>query len=140
MIPSSTQIAVSFPMKSGGAAYLWWFFFGAFGAHKFYLGRPLWGVIYACSLGLLGFGLLWDLFTIPSQVRAANARLLSEMRRLCGPAGAETVGNHLYDNETSGLLSNVDDVIARFKQKRAQAEPSAAAPSKGTAMVFGKRK
>ena len=28
------------------AALLWCFFLGAFGAHKFYLGRPGWGLLY----------------------------------------------------------------------------------------------
>lgn len=28
------------------AAALWAFFLGGFGAHKFYLGRPVWGILY----------------------------------------------------------------------------------------------
>ena len=67
------------PLRSVGAAYLWWFFLGGFGAHKFYLGRPGWGIVYALTLGLLFLGLLWDLFTLPSQVRAANRKMMAEV-------------------------------------------------------------
>jgi hypothetical protein len=42
------------------------------------------GVLYACTLGLLGMGVLWDLFALPSQVRAANQRIVSEATKyLC---------------------------------------------------------
>jgi TM2 domain-containing membrane protein YozV len=75
-------------MKSTGVAYLWWLFFGGLGAHKFYLGRPGLGVLYACTLGLLFMGILWDLFTLPSQVRAANERLVSDARKYLGSGSA----------------------------------------------------
>jgi TM2 domain-containing membrane protein YozV len=61
--------------KSAKAAYGWWLCLGGLGAHKFYLGRPTMGVVYILTFGLLSIGLLWDLFTLPAQVRAANARL-----------------------------------------------------------------
>ena len=35
------------PRKSRSAAIAWAFFLGHFGAHKFYLGRPGWGIAYA---------------------------------------------------------------------------------------------
>lgn len=60
--------------KDTGITYLLWFFLGAFGAHKFYLRQYGWGVAYLLTLGFLGFGVLVDLFTIPSQVRNFNAR------------------------------------------------------------------
>lgn len=60
--------------KSTGTAYLLWFFVGALGAHKFYLGKTGTGVLYLLTLGLLGFGLLYDLFTIPAQVETANLK------------------------------------------------------------------
>lgn len=59
--------------KSVGVTYLLWLLLGILGAHKFYLGRPGMGVLYLLTAGLLGVGLLVDLFTIPSQVRTANA-------------------------------------------------------------------
>ncbi len=83
-----TQLQISIPLKSTGVAYLWWFFLGGLGAHKFYLGRPAWGILYALTLGLLFIGLLWDLFTLPSQVRRANEKLVEEARRLYGTPSA----------------------------------------------------
>ena len=59
--------------KSTATAYLLWFFLGVLGIHKFYLGKTGIGVLYLFTLGLLGFGTLYDLFTLPSQVRQANA-------------------------------------------------------------------
>ena len=49
--------------------------FGIFGFHKFYLRQNLMGCIYLFSLGLFGLGWLYDLFTIPSQVRTFNREL-----------------------------------------------------------------
>ena len=62
-------------MRTTGTAYLLWFFFGWFGIHKFYLGKPFMGVLYALTMGICGLGLLLDLFTIPTQVRSANWKL-----------------------------------------------------------------
>jgi TM2 domain-containing membrane protein YozV len=44
--------------------YLLWIF-GFTGSHRFYYGRPISGLIYFCTLGLLGIGWLIDLFLIP---------------------------------------------------------------------------
>lgn len=41
-------------------AYLLWFFLGALGIHRFYLGRPVSGVIWLLTGGLLGIGWLVD--------------------------------------------------------------------------------
>jgi len=55
-------------------AYLLWFFVGWLGIHYFYLGKTVRGVVWLLTCGLLGIGLLVDLFTLPSQVREINAR------------------------------------------------------------------
>lgn len=60
--------------KQTPIAYLLWFFLGGLGIHQFYLGKTLRGVIYLFTLGILGIGLLIDLFTLPSQVREVNAQ------------------------------------------------------------------
>lgn len=71
--------------KSTAVSYLLWFFLGSFGAHHFYLGKPILGLGYlACAiigvatamvgvgyvfLALLIIGLIIDLFRIPSLIR-----------------------------------------------------------------------
>ncbi|HEY5125193.1 MAG TPA: NINE protein [Ignavibacteria bacterium] len=60
-------------MKSKGVAYLLWFFFGIFGAHKFYLGKVGIGIIYLLTGGLFFIGLIYDLFTLGNQVDVYNA-------------------------------------------------------------------
>jgi TM2 domain-containing membrane protein YozV len=44
--------------------YLLWIF-GFMGAHRFYYGRPVSGVIYFCTLGLFFIGWIVDLFLMP---------------------------------------------------------------------------
>ena len=71
-------------MKSTLVAYLLWAFLGGLGAHRFYLGRWMSGLVY---LGLFVVGLLTggigyiltgvllfiDMLAIPNMVRTANA-------------------------------------------------------------------
>lgn len=53
--------------------YLLWIF-GFLGAHRFYFGKKVSGVIYLCTLGLLGIGWLFDLFWMPVLARSAGKR------------------------------------------------------------------
>ena len=57
-----------------GFAYLLWLFsgFGCLGFHRFYLGKVGTGVLWLISGGLGGVGCLYDLVTLPRQVREAN--------------------------------------------------------------------
>ncbi len=48
---------------------------GLWGVHKFYLGQPLWGLLYFFTAGFGGLGLIYDLLKIPEQVEQANALL-----------------------------------------------------------------
>lgn len=50
--------------KSRTIALLLCFFLGFFGAHRFYTGRYLMGVVYLFTAGLLGVGWLVDLVLI----------------------------------------------------------------------------
>jgi TM2 domain-containing membrane protein YozV len=53
--------------------YLLWLF-GFTGAHRFYYGKRITGLIWLLTLGLLGIGWLIDLFLIPSMDRQADTR------------------------------------------------------------------
>jgi len=46
--------------KSLIVGYLLWFFLGAFGAHRFYTGRWITGIVWLLTGGLLGIGWLVD--------------------------------------------------------------------------------
>jgi TM2 domain-containing membrane protein YozV len=56
--------------------YLLWIF-GFTGAHRFYFGKPITGVIWFATLGLFGIGWLIDLFLIPSMDREAARRFVA---------------------------------------------------------------
>ena len=56
--------------------YLLWLF-GFTGAHRFYYGRQVTGVIWFFTLGLLGIGWLIDLFLIPGMDRKASLKFRS---------------------------------------------------------------
>ncbi|MEX0794457.1 MAG: NINE protein [Pirellulaceae bacterium] len=53
--------------------YILWIF-GIFGAHRFYYGRQISGVIYFFTLGLFFIGWIVDLFLMPSLDRSCNYR------------------------------------------------------------------
>ena len=53
--------------------YILWIF-GFTGAHRFYFGRPVSGVIWFLTFGLLGIGWLIDLFLIPWMERSAERK------------------------------------------------------------------
>ena len=53
--------------------YLFWIF-GFTGSHRFYYGKPWTGLLWLCTLGLLGIGWIVDLFLIPSMHSEACAR------------------------------------------------------------------
>ena len=55
--------------------YLAWIF-GCFGAHRFYFGKPVSGVIWLFTFGLLGIGWVIDLFLIPSMEVEASHRFV----------------------------------------------------------------
>ena len=54
------------------AAWLLLTFLGVFGAHRFYIGKWPTGLLYLCTLGLLGFGILYDFWTLNGQVSERN--------------------------------------------------------------------
>jgi TM2 domain-containing membrane protein YozV len=54
------------------AAYLLLVIGGTMGLHLAYLGRQYQAVVWSTTLGMFGFGVLRDIFTIPRYVREAN--------------------------------------------------------------------
>ncbi len=54
------------------AAWVLLTFLGAFGIHRFYLGKWLSGVVYLLTLGLLGLGVVYDFLTLNEQVSDLN--------------------------------------------------------------------
>lgn len=80
--------------KSVGIAYLLWFFFGAFGGHNYYVGKPVLGMMqligYIAAWGAflsgvapvafllgaaVGFSLIIDLCFIPARINAQTEKL-----------------------------------------------------------------
>ncbi len=55
--------------------YVLWIF-GFIGAHRFYYGKTLTGVLYFFTLGLLFVGWIVDLFLIPAMDREADLRFV----------------------------------------------------------------
>ena len=56
--------------------YLLWLL-GFTGSHRFYYGRPVTGVIWFFTFGLLGIGWLIDVFLIPWMDRTADRRFVA---------------------------------------------------------------
>jgi TM2 domain-containing membrane protein YozV len=56
--------------------YLLWIF-GFTGAHRFYFGKPVSGVILFFTAGLCGIGWLIDVFLIPGMNRKADRRFVA---------------------------------------------------------------
>jgi TM2 domain-containing membrane protein YozV len=118
------------PLKTSGTAYLWWLFLGAVGAHKFYLGRPGLGVLYMLTFGLFWVGLIWDLFTIPGQVRRANERLMSGGLKENASVGFGSVERF---DAGSRDFARADELIAKAKQEMCHR------PAAPAAKGFGRR-
>ncbi|MCA9197942.1 MAG: NINE protein [Pirellulaceae bacterium] len=53
--------------------YVAWLF-GFMGAHRFYFGKPLTGILWLFTFGLLGVGWIVDLFLIPSMEEEADRK------------------------------------------------------------------
>jgi TM2 domain-containing membrane protein YozV len=53
-------------------AWLLLTFLGLFGIHRMYMGKWITGLLYLCTAGLLGFGYIYDLWTLNDQISLIN--------------------------------------------------------------------
>jgi TM2 domain-containing membrane protein YozV len=49
-------------------------FLGFFGVHRMYMGKWITGIIYLLTAGLVGFGYLYDFWTLNDQITLVNAK------------------------------------------------------------------
>jgi TM2 domain-containing membrane protein YozV len=70
-------------MQSTGTAYLLWLLglIGFCGIHRFYCGRPITGLLWLFTGGLLFIGQFIDLFLIPGMIEGNNLRFANMLRR-----------------------------------------------------------
>lgn len=73
--PQSLPPVTPTGFKDLGVAYILLFWFSTLGVHKFYMGKAGIGVLYICTFGLFGIGVIIDIFTLTTQVREANAKI-----------------------------------------------------------------
>jgi TM2 domain-containing membrane protein YozV len=52
-------------------------FLGVFGVHRFYLGKWGTGILYLLTLGIFGIGLIYDFWTLNSQISELNLSKLT---------------------------------------------------------------
>jgi TM2 domain-containing membrane protein YozV len=111
------------------------------------LGRG--GLGFTWMTAPLSLALLFDLFTLPMQVRAANSRLGSETSSYRGGSAARSSASFDDDRPESERFAQIDQAIARYKAQlpKAAASPARAASPAGVATVasagpptFGKRR
>lgn len=100
---------VLYPEKSLLVAYLLWLVLGVLGAHKFYLNRPLLGIAYFCTGGLLLIGWIYDLFTLPRQIDEFNERIDEFL--------------DLHDQEIEELEDEIDELRERLSSQQSDNTP-----------------
>jgi TM2 domain-containing membrane protein YozV len=54
------------------AAWILLVFLGPLGLHRFYIGKPLTGLLYLLTLGLLLVGVIYDWWTMNDQISREN--------------------------------------------------------------------
>ena len=88
-------------------AYVLWICsgFGALGFQRFYLGKFGSGLLFLMTGGLFGLGSLYDLITLPMQVREANLRL----------GYREALDMHIHNHMASGGQRPMREVNPRMQ-------------------------
>jgi hypothetical protein len=75
LIPTMVEDASErYPAKASDYNLAWVLLvlLGIFGAHRFYQGKILSGVLYLLTVGVFGLGIIYDLFTLNEQIAEAN--------------------------------------------------------------------
>jgi TM2 domain-containing membrane protein YozV/predicted transcriptional regulator len=113
-------------MYSVTVAYILWFLsgFGAFGFHRFYLGKIPTGLLWMFSGGLGMIGSVYDFFTLPGQVWEANLR-----NAIYGNSFRNGRGNRYFSGVGSGRQNSergnwryVDDGETRVVHEKESVE------------------
>jgi|CryBogDrversion2_5_1035270.scaffolds.fasta_scaffold88572_1 TM2 domain-containing membrane protein YozV len=86
-------------------AYVLWFLFGIFGAHRFYVGRSTSGLVWLCTGGLLGIGWIIDFFLLPSFVNEHNKQEFQN--QMMNGDSLLYDNDYSYSNVQSNFQSNV---------------------------------
>ena len=108
-------------VKSKGTARLLWF--GCFilcnGLYYFYLGKPGKGVLWLCTLGLLGIGQIIDLFSIGQMVDTYN--LQQQMKQITqttmATAAATTAMSNVQMQEMNNKKEQTTNAVEQTNQQ-----------------------
>ena len=105
-------------------AYLFWLpsLVGIAGLHRFYLGKPLSGLLFLMTGGLFGLGTLYDALTMPHHVRAA--RLTQRLDQILEDPGGPQTANYRYERDVGEGSAN-DDAGGRRRKKPGSVEQEA---------------
>lgn len=79
ILPPMRSLTVSYLLAALG-------FLGISGVHRFYLGKPITGIIWLLTGGLFTLGTIYDLITMESQVREANRYALPPGQGMLPPS------------------------------------------------------
>jgi len=102
-----------------GLAYLLWLLggCGTLGIHRFYLGKIPTGILWVCTGGLGFMGSLYDLFTLPSQVREANIRASYRAALDMRPREPLLSGDRYAGEPQPRMRESIEKVILRVAKK-----------------------
>jgi hypothetical protein len=108
-----------------------------FGPRTAVLGMLAPGMVVPLSLALL-----YDLITMPAQVRAANARLGADGQQTFGAPSSAGLTFDGTDREAELAAKKADELVARYIARQSQSSAPARAPQgplAGAAPTFGRR-